>query len=72
MRELVFRLMLCSIEDEMKTNKDFNLSKSSKRMLATVPTAARGHWKSMMIEAEVMEKRAKLAKLSNKNEKGEA
>jgi hypothetical protein len=56
----------------MKTNKDFNLSKSSKRMLATVPTAARGHWKSMMIEAEVMEKRAKLAKLSNKNEKGEA
>jgi hypothetical protein len=56
----------------MKTNKDFNLSKESKRILATLPTKTRGHWKSMMIDAEVMEKRAKLAKLSNKSEKGEA
>jgi len=56
----------------MKTNKDFNLSKSSKRMLATLPTGVRGHWKKMMIEAEVLEKRAKLAKISNKTEKGEA
>lgn len=56
----------------MKTNKDFNLSKSSKRCLATLSTAKRGHWKNMMIEAEVMEKRAKLAKLTNKNDKGEA
>jgi len=57
----------------MKTNKDFNLSKESKRILATLPTSARGHWKSMMIEAEVLEKRAKLAKLSsNKSDKGEA
>lgn len=55
-----------------KTNKDFNLSKSSKRCLATLSTATRGHWKKMMIEAEVFEKRAKLAKISNKNEKGEA
>ena len=56
----------------MKTNKDFSLSKSSKRILATLPTSMRGHWKKMMIEAEVSEKRAKLAKLSIKNEKGEA
>ena len=57
----------------MKTNKDFNLSKSSKRMLATLPTEKRVHWKNMMIEAEVLEKRAKLAKLKeNKSEKGEA
>jgi hypothetical protein len=56
----------------MKTNKDFNLSKESKRILATLSTAKRGHWKSMMIEAEVMEKRAKLAKISTKNDKGEA
>ena len=57
----------------MKTNKDFQLSKESKRCLATLSTAKRGHWKKMMIEAEVMEKRAKLAKLSsNKSDKGEA
>jgi hypothetical protein len=57
----------------VKTNKDFNLSKSSKRMLATLPTEKRVHWKNMMIEAEVLEKRAKLAKLKeNKSEKGEA
>lgn len=56
----------------VKTNKDFRLSKSSKRILAALPNGVRGHWKSMMIEAEVAEKRAKLAKLSVKNEKGEA
>ncbi len=56
----------------MKTNKDFSLSKESKRILATLTTAKRGHWKGMMIEAEVSEKRAKLAKLSNKSDKGEA
>ena len=56
----------------MKTNKDFKLSKSSKRVLATMTGEKRNSWKSMMIEAEVLEKRAKLAKLSIKNEKGEA
>ena len=56
----------------MKTNKDFNLSKSSKRMLATLSTGQRGAWKKMMIEAEVLEKRAKLAKLTTKSDKGEA
>lgn len=56
----------------MKTNRDFNLSKESKRILATLPTGARGHWKTMMIDAEFAEKRAKLAKLNVKSEKGEA
>jgi hypothetical protein len=56
----------------MKTNGDFKLSKETKRMLALMPSDKRGHWKSMMIEAEVLEKRAKLAKLKeNKSEKGE-
>ena len=55
----------------MKTNKDFNLSKSTKRMLAAMPQDKRGHWKNMMIEAQVLEKRAKLAKITSKNDKGE-
>jgi hypothetical protein len=55
----------------VKTNKDFNLSKESKRILAGLPSEKRGHWKGMMIEAEVAEKRAKLAKLTSKNDKGE-
>jgi hypothetical protein len=56
----------------VKTNKDFNLSKSTKRILSTMTTEKRGHWKKMMIEAEVLEKRAKLAKLTVKSDKGEA
>ena len=71
MKESVFRLMLCLIEDKMKTNKDFKLSKSTKRILSLMRGDSRGHWKKMMIEAEVLEKRAKLAKLSVKTEKGE-
>jgi hypothetical protein len=55
----------------MKTNKDFKLSKSTKRILSLMRGDSRGHWKKMMIEAEVLEKRAKLAKLSVKTEKGE-
>ena len=56
----------------MKTNKDFKLSKSTKRVLASMDPSKRGHWKGMMIEAEVLEKRAKLAKLTTKSDKGEA
>ena len=47
----------------MKTNKDFRLSKTSKRMLASMPSEKRGHWKGMLIQAEVAEKNAKLAKV---------
>jgi len=55
----------------MKTNKDFKLSKSTKRTLSTLPSGVRGHSKKMMIDAEVAEKRAKLAKLSTKTNQGE-
>ena len=55
----------------MKTNKDFNLSKSTKRILSGMSVEKRGHWKKMMIEAEVSEKRAKLAKISSKTNQGE-
>ena len=55
----------------MKTNKDFKLSKSTKRTLSTLKPGVRGHWKKMMIDAEVAEKRAKLAKLSTKTNQGE-
>ena len=55
----------------MKTNKDFNLSKESKRILSSLSGEKRGHWKKMMIEAEVLEKRAKLAKISSKTNQGE-
>jgi len=53
----------------MRTNKDFRLSKSTKRTLAMMPVSTRGHWKGMMIQAEVAEKNAKLAKI--KEPKGE-
>ena len=53
----------------MKPNKDFKLSKSTKRFFFQAEDGIRGHWKSMMIEAEMLEKRAKLAKL--KENKGE-
>ena len=47
----------------MKANKYFKLSKSSKRMLSILSTEKRGHWKGMMIQAELSEKQAKLAKV---------
>jgi hypothetical protein len=56
----------------MKSNKDFRLSKSTKRVLATmVDKNMRGGWKKMMIEAEIAEKKAKTAKLSLKSNQGE-
>jgi hypothetical protein len=47
----------------MATNKDFKLSKSTKRILSSLPIDKRGHWKKMMIQAEVAEKNAKMAKI---------
>lgn len=47
----------------MKPHKDFKLSKTSKRALAVLPSAQRGHWKGMLIQAEIAEKNAKLAKV---------
>jgi hypothetical protein len=51
----------------VKTSKDFNLSKSSKRMLALMDGEKRNHWKKMMIQAEVAEKNAKFAKIRERN-----
>jgi hypothetical protein len=47
----------------VKTNKDFKLSKSTKRILSSMYGESRGHWKKMMIAAEIAEKNAKLAKI---------
>jgi hypothetical protein len=54
----------------MATNKDFRLSKSTKRILSNLTIDKRGHWKKMMIAAEVSEKQAKMAKI--REPKGEA
>jgi len=54
----------------VKTNGTFKLSKSTKRIMATmVNDDNRNHYKRMMIDAEVAEIKAKLAKISKpKNE----
>jgi hypothetical protein len=46
-----------------KPNKDFKLSKSSKRLLATKTGEQKSMWKKLYIEAELSEKMAKLAKV---------
>lgn len=53
----------------MKTDKNFRLSKTSKRMLALMQFKDehdRGAFKRLMIEAEVAQARAKLAKMKEK------
>ncbi len=52
----------------MKTGPDFRLSKSTKRQLALMPDSRRNHFKKLMIEAEVAEKKAKNAKINTKNQ----
>jgi hypothetical protein len=51
----------------MKTNKDFKLSKESKRMLAHLHGDKYNHWKKLMVDAEVSEARAKLSKVKERN-----
>jgi hypothetical protein len=46
----------------VKTNGTFNLSKTTKRMLAGMSGAKKTHWKKMMIDAEVSFAKAKLAR----------
>ena len=55
---------------KVKTNGTFKLSKTVKRRLATMTDPQnRGHYKNLMIDAEVAEIKAKLAKISKpKNE----
>jgi len=50
----------------MKPNKDFKLSKSAKRILATKTGEQKSMWKKFFIDAEVSEKLAKMAKLREK------
>jgi hypothetical protein len=52
----------------VKTGPDFRLSKSTKRQLALMPDSRRNHFKKLMIEAEVAEKKAKNAKINTKNQ----
>lgn len=53
----------------MKPNKDFKLSKSAKRVLATMTPDKRSLWKKSYIEAELSAKIAKFAKIrENKGE----
>lgn len=47
----------------VRTDKNFKLSKSDKRVLATITNSHnRGHLKSLMIDAQVAFNKAKLAK----------
>lgn len=49
------------------TNKDFKLSKESKRILAGLHGEKYTQWKKMMIDAEEAEKKAKLAKYKERS-----
>lgn len=54
----------------MKPNKDFRMSKANKRVLATfIDPQERGQWKKLLIDAQLAEKQASLAKF--KEPKGE-
>jgi hypothetical protein len=56
----------------MKPNKDFRLSKTTKRMLCNIPDQhKRGEWKRLMIDAEIAEKQARMAKISFKTNQGD-
>jgi hypothetical protein len=47
----------------MKPNKDFKLSKSAKRLLATKTPEHKALWKPLYIQAELALKAAKLSKI---------
>lgn len=50
----------------MKADKNFKLSKSTKRVLALMPAERRNDYKRMMIQAELAETRAKNTKVKDK------
>jgi hypothetical protein len=55
------------MKDAMR-NKDFRLSKTSKRMLAMFVNPQKGSdWKNMMIDAEIAERKARMAKIRDKS-----
>ena len=52
----------------MKTSKDFKLSKQDKRILARIlDSESYGHWKKMLIDAQVSFNKAKLAKIRERS-----
>lgn len=51
----------------MKPTKDFKLSKETKRILSGMTGDVRSFWKKMMIDAELAEKKAKMAKLKDRS-----
>lgn len=55
----------------VKTNGAFKLSKETKRILASMPQDKAGDYKRMMIDAEVAEAKAKLAKIKPNTSKNE-
>ena len=58
------------LKGTMKTDKNFRLSKTTKRMMALMPfrnQEDRNNFKRRMIDAEVSEARAKLAKVKDKD-----
>lgn len=55
----------------MKTTGAFKLSKETKRILASMPQDKAGDYKRMMIDAEVAEAKAKLAKIKPNTSKNE-
>ena len=56
----------------MKPNKDFRLSKTTKRMLCMiVDDKSRNQYKRMMIDAELSERAARSAKLNLKHNQGD-
>lgn len=52
----------------MKTNSNFNMKKSIKRALAITATEKRPFMKQMMIDAQVAEAKAKMAKIRDNNQ----
>jgi hypothetical protein len=56
----------------MKPNKDFRLSKTTKRMLSMITDdKSRNQYKRMMIDAELSERSARSAKLNLKHNQGD-
>jgi hypothetical protein len=52
----------------MKTHSSFNMKKETKRLLAVTPAEKRPFMKQMMIEAQVAEAKAKMAKVRDNNQ----
>jgi hypothetical protein len=52
----------------MKTNSTYKMKQEIKRILATTPAEKRPFMKEMMIEAQIAEAKAKMAKVRDNNQ----